>query len=342
MYIVMKKALLSILTIFFIFQTVSAEKTPEVSLRLSRQEGIARIVVESDDEMVRNANTIASASGIRIDFPSAFSIKKTDSFTYESTHKDRTLTITPKDAEAAKTYKLSSPARIVIELKLKQQDPAAKSPKDPPQTQGKITPPAEQQKPAETAAAQDRSLKFRMIVIDAGHGGYDNGITSNSLKEKDVSINIAKELAALLQKKGVKVMLTRKADMAISLADRSAASGRSADLLISIHASASDRFGIITASPNDAAAEPQAKQSSLPAQKRNIEKNRAVAKVLADSIKAEYKTEVTARELPLSMLKMADSPAVMLEYPFSDKKTYDQKERDRLVNTVVKGLALSE
>ena len=48
------------------------------------------------------------------------------------------------------------------------------------------------------------------IVIDAGHGGDDPGkIGINKAKEKDINLKIAKELQGLLEKDGIKIVMTR-------------------------------------------------------------------------------------------------------------------------------------
>lgn len=51
------------------------------------------------------------------------------------------------------------------------------------------------------------------IVIDAGHGGTDPGkIGINGKKEKDINIQIAKELKKKLEKEGIEVVMTRESD----------------------------------------------------------------------------------------------------------------------------------
>ena len=96
-----------------------------------------------------------------------------------------------------------------------------------------------------TLRAADRQdagsrLKLRTVVIDAGHGGHDPGAVSKSskLKEKEINLDLALRLGALIEKNapGVKVIYTRKTDRFIELAERGNIANRNhADLFISIH-----------------------------------------------------------------------------------------------------------
>jgi N-acetylmuramoyl-L-alanine amidase len=86
----------------------------------------------------------------------------------------------------------------------------------------------------------------RTIIVDAGHGGPDNGMTGPigggpRLVEKDITLAVAKRLGATLSGRGVDIVYTRKTDTLIALSDRGRIANRSAgDLFISIHVNAAN------------------------------------------------------------------------------------------------------
>jgi N-acetylmuramoyl-L-alanine amidase len=85
-------------------------------------------------------------------------------------------------------------------------------------------------------------LKVNRIVIDAGHGGHDDGtIGPHGVMEKDVVLDVALRLAKLVKERlGAEVVLTRSDDTFIALHDRTAmANEHKADLFLSIHANSS-------------------------------------------------------------------------------------------------------
>jgi N-acetylmuramoyl-L-alanine amidase len=60
------------------------------------------------------------------------------------------------------------------------------------------------------------------VVLDPGHGGIDGGAESSSgVTEKDVNLNIALKLEELLEKQGVKVIMTRNEDAGLYTDDGS-------------------------------------------------------------------------------------------------------------------------
>lgn len=81
-----------------------------------------------------------------------------------------------------------------------------------------------------------------LVVIDAGHGGFDPGAGQGDLKEKTVALRIATALRnRLLESGGIRVALTRDADRFIALPDRPDIARRlGADLFVSIHADSAD------------------------------------------------------------------------------------------------------
>ena len=87
-------------------------------------------------------------------------------------------------------------------------------------------------------AAQER---FDRVVVDAGHGGDDQGAAGPAgLIEKDLVLDLARRLEGKLKQQGIAVVLTRSADEFVALDDRTAAANAAgADLFVSIHANAS-------------------------------------------------------------------------------------------------------
>ncbi|MBP5605007.1 MAG: N-acetylmuramoyl-L-alanine amidase [Ruminiclostridium sp.] len=68
-------------------------------------------------------------------------------------------------------------------------------------------------KATETAA---QSVPKQVIVLDAGHGGLDSGcIAVNGVYEKDINLDIVKDLGALLTISGYEVVYTREEDISI-------------------------------------------------------------------------------------------------------------------------------
>ena len=78
------------------------------------------------------------------------------------------------------------------------------------------------------------------IIIDPGHGGKDPGtIGIGGFREKDVVLPISLDVAEILRKQGIEVIMTRNTDRFISLEGRTDLSNDlDADLFVSIHANA--------------------------------------------------------------------------------------------------------
>lgn len=95
----------------------------------------------------------------------------------------------------------------------------------------------------ETFTATDK-----VIVIDAGHGGSDNGaVGSHGLKEKDVALAVALKTEKILKNQGMKIVMTRRDDVDVASPDASNSvelqarvdkTPPQADIFISIHCNA--------------------------------------------------------------------------------------------------------
>ncbi|MBL7995419.1 N-acetylmuramoyl-L-alanine amidase [bacterium] len=85
---------------------------------------------------------------------------------------------------------------------------------------------------------QKDQWKIDKIVLDAGHGGWDNGASGkNKTREKDMTLAIVLKLGKLIEQRlGLKVEYTRDTDTYITLHGRTKfANSRNAKLFVSVH-----------------------------------------------------------------------------------------------------------
>jgi len=101
--------------------------------------------------------------------------------------------------------------------------------------------------PVAHARADKAAPRPIVVVVDPGHGGRPNNadpaqpfdpgaIGGNGVLEKDVALDVAGKLKALLEKDKVRVMLTRTSDVYVTIPDREqVANDNAADIFVSIH-----------------------------------------------------------------------------------------------------------
>jgi N-acetylmuramoyl-L-alanine amidase len=95
-----------------------------------------------------------------------------------------------------------------------------------------------------TGSRGEAERKFK-VVIDPGHGGYETGAIVSGIYEKNLNLDIAKRLKALLDAEGIKTYMTRTDDSRVGLYERSGlANSVDADLLISIHNNAQNQKSV--------------------------------------------------------------------------------------------------
>lgn len=313
----MKKTLFFFLTFFLSAAVAFGEARTDVNARSGKQNGVLRLVFESGEEFIKKANVSAVGTKINIEFPSLFNLQSQKGFDLETSVKDRVLTITPMEPFEVKVMKLSSPPRLVIDIFAVKQAEA----------------PIQQ---------QEVGMPHKVFVIDPGHGGYDFGITGNDMKEKDITLFVAKDMEGLLSRKDKKVFLTRRSDQFISLKDRAMLSEQKfPDAFISIHVAASENFVVYVPEIREGGQEESAFDTYGVGskQKKYIQKSRALAEAVGKALKEEFNLNVVQREMFLPVINYAAAPAVMIEIPSFKIMNYDQKTRARLAEAVIKGMA---
>ncbi|HEY1477620.1 MAG TPA: N-acetylmuramoyl-L-alanine amidase [Chthoniobacterales bacterium] len=80
------------------------------------------------------------------------------------------------------------------------------------------------------------------VVLDAGHGGFDQGAVSMLGNEKDFALDVVERARDLLTKAGFNVRLTRSGDVFVPLEDRAAFANRQSNaVFVSVHFNAGPR-----------------------------------------------------------------------------------------------------
>lgn len=217
-----------------------------------------------------------------------------------------------------------------------------------------------------------------IVVIDPGHGGIDPGAVRDDLTETALMLTLALELAeAVNRQDGMRAVLTREADLFVSLADRmTIARAAGADAFISLHADALDvdaargaSVYTLSADARDAASARMAERHERGDLLAGVDlagQDDTVATVLMDLARLETTPRAARladaivaglvardagvnsqprREGPLAVLNAADFPSVLIETGFlssqADRTRLTSPEgRGRIVEGIVDALGV--
>ena len=179
----------------------------------------------------------------------------------------------------------------------------------------------------DTSGEADRNIGGKLIVIDAGHGGYDNGATGlNGTLEKDINLAIALKLSDKLKEAGYKILLTRSDDTFISLKDRSAAANNAnADIFVSIHCNVSLNH---EAGGTEVLTEPV---SSNPVYNQQEDSKRLAGLVQAELVKILGLKDRGVKDQELSVCRETNAPAILIETVFIDNSHEEELIKDTAV-----------
>lgn len=182
-----------------------------------------------------------------------------------------------------------------------------------------------------------------VVVIDPGHGGYDAGIKSEGVKEKETALVLARKMVEILQGLKKKVYLTRKIDHYLSLGERvSQANLRRPDLFLSIHLSDSEDFAVYITryEAGDAELTLGEYYALSSRQRRYVYESGLLAGIIEDILKEGLGKKVYHREMPLDLLGSIGALAVLIEVP-SRGMDYEE-EALRVASTIVLGVLYYE
>ena len=147
------------------------------------------------------------------------------------------------------------------------------------------------------------------IIVDAGHGGYDNGAVYNGRREKDDNLALALAVGEALMEKGIDVEFTRVEDIYQAPIEKAQIANRlDGDFLVSIHRNSSP-------SPN-----------MYSGVQTLVYNDRGIASLMANNINQEM-AEVGYNDLGISerqnlaVLRRSGMPAVLVEAGFINTDT---------------------
>ena len=226
------------------------------------------------------------------------------------------------------------------------------------------------------ATARPRRPAVPVVVLDPGHGGIDPGATSvDGQHEKDLVLDMARELRALIQRSGrYRVELTRDKDEFVALRDRIARARQlGGEVFISLHADSlrlSEQRGASIYTLSEEASDEEAARFAAAENKADIltgadlsQHDAVVATILIDlamrdtnnksialaDLMAEELGQVTQmvkrhrRFAGFAVLKSPDMPSVLLELGYlsnpDDARNLAQPDyRAKLGKAIVRAL----
>ena len=227
--------------------------------------------------------------------------------------KETSLLVTVRKEGQINFFRLASPSRLVFDMEKKEPEPEK----------------------------QESAISQRVFVIDAGHGGYDFGITYGDVNEKDVCLDLAKELGAFLSRRGKRVFLTRRADQYLGIGDRvNFVNRKTPDVFISLHLSTTSDFTVYNPKFGDQSMDEVLNLYSLSSrQKRFLGKSKTLADAVKKALGNEFKIDIVSREMPVPVLNSVGTAAILIESPSPRFTAYDKQMKTRLVKAIIDGIA---
>ncbi len=186
------------------------------------------------------------------------------------------------------------------------------------------------------------SYAGKIIAIDAGHGGPEPGaIGQKGTKEKDVTLDVAKRVARLLESRGAKVIMTRSGDWDMGLYERTDKANKAkAGLFVSIHINAHTDPAIGGTSTYIYSGNGDRTQAA-----RIAESDRLARYVQAELVKTLGLRDIGVKSANFAVLRTANMPAILAELAFisnlpEEKYINTDIFRNGAAEAIVKGIGL--
>ncbi len=189
-------------------------------------------------------------------------------------------------------------------------------------------------------SAQSLPLQDTIIMVDPGHGGRDSGTYYGEIYEKDINLEISKQLEQTLTEKGAIVYMTRKRDIDLSsIYDSAKKRGDLYRRLLMIKEKKCDLYISIHINWYQNSSLKGAEVLYNPINENN--------KKLASSIKNQFKENLnsnrTIKTTDLYMYRNTTTPGVLVECgylsnPEERKLLQEKKYQKKLADSITQGI----
>jgi N-acetylmuramoyl-L-alanine amidase len=317
----MKKFVI-IVFLILLWPCYSAGDTSVLKLRSSHHLDFIRIVIEGEEAIIENANVYQRGTDVLVKFSTSdFSIKAEKKvIDYRRTDK-KNVTFSPGEFRGLKVFTLRHPTRLVIDVHLKVKQNAFLP----------LVIPKENKK--------TDLRKSKTVVIDPGHGGYEEGVRKGNDIEKNVVLDIARKLETLINRGASSSDLTRRSDSYMSQEDRvKYASDKKADVFISIHVG--NHSGMILYVPVVSGQVSEIVKPYLEnsGQEKHLNESAELVSAIKEAMLADFGEDmVSVRPLPYGILSKIESAALIIELPSFEDAYYVEELKAEIANTIYQG-----
>lgn len=309
--------------------TVQGKETYYLKLRAGFHPEFLRIVLEGTESIISNGIVSQKGREIMVRFPdSRFTIQEQKVQVAYRIDKD-IISFSPGIFLKFKVFSLKYPSRLVIDVYLET-------------GRKEVKPFVEIVKPLPDK--DSRMYRIRTVVIDPGHGGYEYGITTKDYKEKNVALDIAKRLRALITRDSTECFLTRKSDRFMSLGERAKfTDNKNAEIFLSLHVGKHNKIVLYTPVITESAPSEVKTFLANKGQDDFLAKTAALRNALQQAITEDFGDDmVSIRPLPYSILSKIGAAALIIELPSFENAYYVAEFKTQIANTIYKGIYLYE
>jgi N-acetylmuramoyl-L-alanine amidase len=307
--------------ILFASQKKDVQESLEISMKVGVHQDFIRIVFFVEEDYLKNFSSKKADGVVMVEF------KKPVSFNLIGKNLDRedlgigsikelmkglsfeakrdSCIIKAENLIDLKTMRLSEPSRLVVDIYMG----GAKIKKD--------------------------SNMFRSynIMVDPGHGGYDKGVHTDNILEKNFVLDFSKNFKDIAERNGKKVFLTRSGDYAMSLTDRiRIINKKKPDFLISFHVMSGDGFIMYVAEKN---LKKRYEDSTIDLNKYS----EAISKSIADNVRDRLGINIKIEKSKSIIGSYINVPSILIELPNPEKFAYDKKVNLKIINAILDGLS---